>query len=81
MPTLTVALPESLADQLSRDFSQAKVGSRVNFSYHPAKDTQTKEPMFVCVIPFQKNHTNRVEAIISSYQHRYAFSITPNPNI
>lgn len=81
MPTLTVALPESLADQISRDFSLAKVGSRANFKYHPSKDIQTKEPMFECVIPFQQNHTNQVEAIISPYRQGYAFTITPNPAI
>ena len=81
MPTLTVALPESLADQISRDFSQAKVGTRVNFMHHPGKDTQTQEPMFVCIIPFQKNHTNQVESIINPYRQRYVFTITPSPNI
>lgn len=81
MPTLTVALPESLADQISRDFSQAKVGSKPNFIHHPGKDTQTKEPMFVCVIPFQTVHRNQVDTLIRPYRQRYAFTITPNPTI
>jgi hypothetical protein len=78
MPTLTVALPESIAVQISQDFSQAKVGSRANFIYHPGKDTQTKEPMFVCVIAFQPHHAHQVESLINPYRQRYAFTITPN---
>ena len=81
MPTLTVTLPESLADRISQDFSQAKVGTKPNFIHHASKNTRTEEPMFVCVIPFQRAHGQKVESIIRQYQERYAFTITPSPNI
>ncbi len=81
MPTLTVTLPESLADRISQDFSQAQVGTRPHFIYHTNKAASQQEPTFTCVIPFQSAHGQQVASIISQYEPQYTCTITPSPNI